>query len=69
VYELQLRSTSEQMQKSKTVYGDLEKMLSDIRMGVEETHRYREEMANLNRNLASLNTVYGNMLSAMNVRG
>jgi gliding motility-associated protein GldL len=68
VYELQLRSTSDQMQKSKMVFGDMEKMLSDIKMSVEETHRYREEMANLNRNLASLNTVYGNMLSAMNVR-
>jgi gliding motility-associated protein GldL len=68
VYELQLRSTSDQMQKSKAVYGDLEKMLSDIRMGMEETHRYRDEMANLNRSLASLNTIYGNMLSAMNVR-
>jgi len=69
VYELQLRSTNDQMQRSKTVYGDMEKMMNDIRMSVEETHRYREEMANLNRNLASLNTVYGNMLSAMNVRG
>jgi len=68
VYELQLRSTNDQMQKSKVVYGDLEKMLSDLKMGVEETHRYREEMSNLNRSLASLNTVYGNMLSAMNVR-
>jgi len=68
VYELQLRSTNDQMQKSKAVYGDLEKMLSDLKMGVEETHRYREEMSNLNRSLASLNTVYGNMLSAMNVR-
>ena len=69
VYELQLRSTNDQMQKQKAVYGDMEKMLYDIKMSVEETTRYREEMANLNRNLASLNTVYGNMLTAMNVRG
>jgi len=68
VYELQLRSTNDQMHKSKAVYGDLEKMLTDLKMGVEETHRYREEMSNLNRSLSSLNTVYGNMLSAMNVR-
>ena len=69
VYEMQLRSTNDQVQKQKAVYGDMEKMLYDIKMSVEETHRYREEMANLNRNLASLNTVYGNMLSAMNIRG
>jgi gliding motility-associated protein GldL len=70
VYEMQLRSTSEQMQKSQAVYSDMEQMLENITKSVEETHRYREEMASLNRNLASLNTIYGNMLSAMtmNVR-
>ena len=69
VYELQLRSTSDQMQKSQAVYSGMEQMMADMKMSVDETHRYREEMANLNRNLASLNTIYGNMLSAMNVRG
>ena len=69
VYELQLRSTNEQMQKSQAVYGGMEKMLTDLQSSVEETHRYREQMFNLNRNLANLNTIYGNMLSAMNVRG
>ena len=68
VYEMQVRNTNDQVQKSQAVYGDMEKMLNDIRMTVEETTRYREEMASLNRNLASLNTVYGNMLSAMSVR-
>ena len=69
VYELQLRSTNDQMQKTQAVYGDMEKMLADLKLSVEETHKYREEMASLNRNLASLNTVYGNMLSAMSIRG
>ncbi|MDR1155886.1 MAG: gliding motility protein GldL [Bacteroidales bacterium] len=69
VYELQLRSTNEQVQKSQGIYSGMEKMMSDMKASVDETHRYREEMASLNRNLASLNTIYGNMLSAMNVRG
>jgi gliding motility-associated protein GldL len=69
VYELQLRNTNDQMQKSQAVYGDMAKMLNDLKMSVEETNRYREEMSTLNRNLASLNTVYGNMLSAMSMRG
>ena len=69
VYEMQLRSTNDQMQKSMALYGDMEKMLNDIKSSVAETHRYREEMVNLNRNISSLNTVYGNMLSAMNVKG
>jgi len=68
VYEMQLRSTNDQMQKSKALYSDMEKLMGDIRSSMEETHRYREEMSTLNHNLVSLNTVYGNMLSAMNVR-
>ncbi|MDR1866417.1 MAG: gliding motility protein GldL [Bacteroidales bacterium] len=68
VYELQLRDTNEHMQKSKTVYSSVDQMLTNMRNSVEETTRYREEMAALNKNLASLNTVYGNMLSAMGVR-
>ena len=68
VYELQLRGTNDHLQKTQVVYGSMEKMLDDVRSSVEETHRYREEMANLNKNLANLNTVYGNMLSAMNVK-
>ena len=69
VYELQLRSTNDQMQQSKAVYSDMEQMLADMKATVEETKRFREEMTGLNRNLANLNTVYGNMLSAMNIRG
>ncbi|MDR2037946.1 MAG: gliding motility protein GldL [Bacteroidales bacterium] len=69
VYELQLRDTNEHMQQSKAVYGNMGQMLEDMKSSVEETHRYREEMSNLNKNLASLNTIYGNMLSAMSTRG
>jgi gliding motility-associated protein GldL len=69
VYELQLRDTNDHIQKSKSVYDNLGKMLSDMSSSVEETHRYREEIANLTKNLSSLNTIYGNMLTAMSARG
>jgi gliding motility-associated protein GldL len=68
IYEMQLMSTNEQMQKTKAVYGDMEMMLENIRASVDETLRYREEMSNLNKNLSNLNTIYGNMLTAMSVR-
>ena len=68
VYEMQLRSTNDQMQKTKALYGDMDNLMGDIKSSMDETQRYREEMSNLNRNLVNLNTVYGNMLSAMNVR-
>ena len=38
------------------------KNLSD---SVEDTKKYKEQIAQLSANLESLNTVYGNMLSAM----
>ena len=37
--------------------------------GAWDTRKYKETMSELTTNLASLNTVYGNMLSAMNVNG
>ena len=69
VYELQLRNASDNMKNTQSVFSGMDQILQDMKSSVEETHRYREEMANLNKNLASLNTIYGNMLSAMNVRG
>jgi hypothetical protein len=35
---------------------------------VDDTKRYKENIAELSDNLAKLNTVYGNMLNAMTVR-
>jgi hypothetical protein len=42
--------------------GELVKNLAD---SVEDTKAYKENIAELSRNLKSLNTVYSNMLNAM----
>ena len=42
--------------------GELIKTLND---SVEDTRAYKEHIAELAQNLATLNTVYGNMLNAM----
>ena len=39
------------------------KNLSD---SVEDTKKYKTEISTLSNNLSALNTIYGNMLSAMN---
>ncbi|MDR1673368.1 MAG: gliding motility protein GldL [Bacteroidales bacterium] len=69
VYELQLRDTNDHLQKAKAAYSGLDQILNDMKSSVEATRLYREEMANLTKNLTALNTIYGNMLSAMAVRG
>ena len=67
VYELQLQSTNEHVETSKTLFGEMNDIMSNLKGSVEETNVYREEIAKLNQNLAALNNVYGNMLSAMNM--
>ena len=67
VYELQMQSTNEHLNTSKTLFSELDGIMNNLKGSVEETNVYREEIAKLNNNLAALNNVYGNMLSAMNL--
>jgi len=69
VYELQLQGTDSHLKTSDTLYKNLDEMMADLQDTVEDTKKYREEVSKLGENLSALNTVYGNMLSAMNVMG
>jgi gliding motility-associated protein GldL len=66
-YELQLKTTSEHVKNSESIYGSMDQMMNDLKGSVDETRKYREEISKLNQHLAELNGVYGNMLSAMSV--
>ncbi len=46
---------------------DLDKMIEDLNGSVEHSKKYHAEIKKLGKRLESLNNVYGNMLSAMNV--
>jgi gliding motility-associated protein GldL len=67
LYELQMRDTNEQIKGTKDFYGHLNKIMGDLDESTKETQNYRTEVSKLSQNLAALNTIYGNMLSAMNV--
>lgn len=67
VYELQVKEGQEHLKSSKNVYIGLEDMIKNLKLSVDETNRYKEEIVKLRDNLTSLNTIYGNMLSAMDV--
>jgi len=43
-------------------------MLNNLKDSVNETKVYKEEISKLNTNLSALNQIYGNMLSAMNMK-
>lgn len=67
VYEMQLTSTGEQMKVSADANEKIAALLQNLSDSVEDTKRYKEQVAELGNNLEQLNTVYGNMLSAMSV--
>jgi gliding motility-associated protein GldL len=67
VYEMQLENSTNQVNVSGEMFANMQTLVDNLNDSVEDTKRYKENIAELSNNLESLNTVYGNMLSAMNV--
>ena len=67
VYELQLRDSNSHLKESQSLYNGLNQLLDNLKQSAEETQNYKTEISQLSKNLSSLNTIYGNMLAAMNV--
>jgi gliding motility-associated protein GldL len=67
VYELQLQASSEQAQNTAQMQDNMKQFLAYLNESIENTAKYKDEAATLAKNVAALNSVYGRMLSAMNV--
>lgn len=65
-YELQLQGSQTHLEATNKFYDGLADLMQNLHDSVDDTKKYRQEMANLSNNLTALNTIYGNMLSAMN---
>jgi gliding motility-associated protein GldL len=65
-YELQLQGSRGHLEATEKFYGGLGELMKNLHDSVEDTKKYRAEMSQLSSNLTALNTIYGNMLSAMN---
>ena len=68
VYELQLQGSQDYLEATSKVYGNIAELLNNLGASLEDTKRYKTEIAKLGDNLSQLNTVYGNMLTAMTIR-
>jgi gliding motility-associated protein GldL len=68
VYELQLQNSTSYVESTNHLYSGIQQLLQNLNESVEDTKRYKDNIAELSENLSSLNTIYGNMLSAMNFR-
>jgi methyl-accepting chemotaxis protein len=67
VYELQVKEGTNHLKGTQQVYSGIEEMIAKLKDSIDETGRYKDEVVKLRDNLSSLNNIYGNMLSAMNV--
>ncbi len=61
MYEGQLA----QMHQNRELFEGMGELMKNLNDSVEDTKVYKENISELAKNLASLNTVYGNMLNAM----
>lgn len=68
VYELQKKGADEHLRESENLYKGIQTLMKDLSDSAGDTKKYREQISKLNENLSALNNVYGNMLSAMNVK-
>jgi len=66
-YELQLQDSASHLKQTSRFYEGINQLMENLNSSLEDTRKYKDEVAKLARNLSSLNTVYGNMLSAMNI--
>ncbi|HAH26184.1 MAG TPA: hypothetical protein DCL77_20880 [Prolixibacteraceae bacterium] len=67
-YEKQLKGTHEQFQASTKFFDDINHMNQIIVSSAQEMKKYKENAEKLNSHLDALNSIYGNMLGAMNYK-
>jgi len=63
--EVDFSGTQEQIKSMSSFYTKMNEAMADMAKSAEDVKSYKDQMAALNKNLGSLNTVYGNMLTAM----
>ncbi|WEK36447.1 MAG: gliding motility protein GldL [Candidatus Pseudobacter hemicellulosilyticus] len=68
IYELELQDTNNHLKAMNSFYGNLVQASQTMQGSVDDAKKAHEQIAKLAGNLSSLNTVYGNMLNAMQGR-
>jgi hypothetical protein len=63
--EVDFSGTQEQIKSMSNFYTKMNEAMADMAKSAEDVKAYKDQLMSLNKNLGSLNTVYGNMLAAM----
>jgi gliding motility-associated protein GldL len=66
VYEQQIAANNDSTKLSSEITKNISELMLTLNDSVEDTKRFKTEVTTLGDNLGKLNTVYGNMLTAMN---
>ncbi|MCB0402561.1 MAG: gliding motility protein GldL [Flavobacteriales bacterium] len=64
-YASQLQGSQQQAETMQAMYAGITALMTNLSDSVEDTKRYKENIAELSTNLTALNNIYGNMLTAM----
>jgi len=64
-YELQLQGSNDHLKATSKFYEGLGELMKNLNDSVDDTKKYKDQIGQLSSNLESLNTIYGNMLTAM----
>ena len=63
--EVDFSGTSDQLKTMSNFYTRMNDAMASLSDSLEDTKAYKDQLSALNQNLGQLNTVYGNVLSAM----
>jgi len=66
--EIDFSETAENVKSMHNFYSKINEALQTLSETTDDTVKYKEHMASLNKNLEQLNAIYGNVLSAFQVR-
>jgi gliding motility-associated protein GldL len=68
IYELELQDTNNHLKAMNSFYGNLVQASQTMQGSVDDAKKAHEQISKLAGNLSHLNTIYGNMLTAMQGR-
>lgn len=68
IYETQLINSNQQVESSAKLHDTMNLFLENLSESADKMVVYKDNMDQLNKKMAALNEVYGNMLTAMNVK-
>ncbi len=67
IYEIQLQGTNKAVESSEKLQSTMNDFLLKLENSTTSTSEFSEQMTTLSKRMGSLNKVYGNMLTAMNM--